>query len=152
MTTPNEQKRIRRLDRLAILMDDSIRIPVVGYRIGYDVLLGLIPGIGDIAGLAIGTYVVLESARFKVPRSTLLRMIANVALDTIFGAIPIVGDVFDATYKANLRNLRLLREHTDSRADAARSDKRFLGLLVGIPIVVVLAILALLIWLITTFI
>ena len=146
MNEPAPQ-RLKRLDRLAVLLDESIRIPGIGYRIGYDALIGLIPGIGDVAGLAIGTYVVFEAARFRLPASTILRMVTNVALEALIGLIPVAGDVFDATYKANLRNIRLLHKRLEVPDRRPVDDKRyFVGLLL-IPIVLGIVLLALVIWL-----
>lgn len=143
---PGDRQRLQRLDKLADLLDESIRIPVIGYRIGYDALIGLVPGIGDIAGVAFGTYIVLQSARFRVPRSTLLRMIANVLLEAAVGAIPLVGDVFDATYKANIRNLRLLHARLNEPESAPRSDRWFFAVLIAVPVIGIVLLVALLIW------
>ena len=140
-------KRLRRLDRLALLLDESIRIPGIGYRIGYDAIIGLIPGIGDVAGLAVGTYVVFEAARFRLPASTILRMITNVALEAVIGLIPLAGDVFDATYKANLRNIRLLHKRLEAPGRRPPDDTRYFKTLLLIPIVLGLVLLALIIWL-----
>jgi hypothetical protein len=128
------RQRLDKLDRLADLLDESIRIPVIGYRIGYDALIGLIPGIGDIAGMAVSSYIVLQAARFRIPRATLLRMIANVAVEALIGAIPLFGDLFDATYKANLRNVRLLHSRLDQTTSPAAQDKRYLVTLLLIPV------------------
>ncbi len=146
---PAERQRLQRLDNLAELLDESIRIPGIGYRIGYDALIGLIPGVGDLAGLMFGTYIVLESARFKVPKSTLLRMIANVLLEAAVGTIPVIGDIFDATYKSNLRNLRLLRTRLSAPEGAPKSDRWFFALLIAIPILGVGLLTALMVWLLT---
>ena len=139
---PLDRTRLERLDRMAELLDESIRIPGVGYRIGYDALIGLIPGIGDVAGLALSTYIVVEAARFRLPKTTLLRMIANVAIETIIGTIPLIGDAFDAVYKANLRNIRLLHKRLDDRDSAPRDDRIFFVSLVLIPTVIVVALVA----------
>lgn len=146
---PAERQRLQRLDDLAELLDESIRIPGIGYRIGYDALMGLIPGVGDLAGLMFGTYIVLESARFKVPRSTLLRMIANVLLEAAIGTIPLIGDVFDATYKSNVRNLRLLRTRLSAPESAPKSDRWFFAVLFAIPILGIGILTALIVWLLT---
>lgn len=142
---PEDQQRLERLDRLAHLLDSSIRIPGIGYRIGYDALIGLIPGIGDVAGLTMSTYIVVQAARFHLPKATLLRMVANVALEALIGAIPGAGDVFDAAYKANMRNLRLLKERVDAPTEGIRRDRRFLVGLVAIPVIVALLVIGLLI-------
>lgn len=146
---PAERQRLQRLDNLAELLDESIRIPGIGYRIGYDALMGLIPGIGDLVGLMFGTYIVLESARFRVPRTTLLRMIANVLLEAAVGTIPLIGDIFDATYKSNVRNLRLLRTRLSAPESAPKSDRWFFALLIAIPILGIGLLTALMVWLLT---
>lgn len=146
---PAERQRLQRLDNLAELLDESIRIPGIGYRIGYDAVIGLIPGVGDLAGLMFGTYIVLESAHFKVPRSTLLRMIANVLLEAAIGTIPLIGDVFDATYKSNVRNLRLLRTRLSAPESAPKSDRWFFALLIAIPILGIGLLTAFVVWLLT---
>lgn len=146
---PAERQRLQRLDNLAELLDESIRIPGIGYRIGYDALIGLVPGVGDVAGLLFGTYIVLESARFRVPRSTLLRMIANVLLEAAVGTIPLIGDVFDATYKSNIRNLRLLHARLSAPESAPKSDRGFFALLIAIPILGIGLLTALVVWLLT---
>lgn len=131
--------RLSRLDALARFLDNSIRLPGIGYRIGYDALIGLIPGIGDVIGLGLSTYIVLEAARFRLPFSTLLRMVVNVGIEAIVGVIPLVGDVFDATWKANARNMALLHERLE-RPDphAAARDRRFI---VGVVAAIILLLL-----------
>ena len=146
---PPEERRLQRLDELADLLDDSIRIPGIGYRIGYDAIIGLIPGVGDVAGLLMGSYIVLQSARFRVPRTTLLRMIANVVLEAVIGAIPLIGDVFDATYKANVRNLRLLHARLDEPEAAPKSDRWFFVLLAAIPVAGAIGLVLLIAWLVS---
>ncbi|NBC18940.1 MAG: DUF4112 domain-containing protein, partial [Bacteroidetes bacterium] len=73
-TAPPDDPRLRRVQRLAYVLDNSIRIPIINYRIGADVLIGLVPGLGDVIGLLLAAYIVVEAARFGVPRATLLRM------------------------------------------------------------------------------
>jgi len=104
----------RRLQRLAWLYDSSIPLPG-GFRVGLDSVIGLIPGIGDFIGLAMGGHVLYESMRVGVPRSVLVRMVGNVAIDSAVGAIPGLGDLFDFAFKSNVRNLRLLEAHLDER-------------------------------------
>lgn len=142
--------RLKRLDKLADLLDDSIRIPVIGYRIGYDAVIGLIPGLGDAASLLMSTYIVVEAARFHLPKSTVMRMIANVGIEAIIGAVPLLGDVFDAVYKANLRNLRLLKTRLDHTEEKPRDDRLFIAAVILVPIVAILLIVAAVIWLLVT--
>jgi hypothetical protein len=108
MATPQQAQALARLQRYARLLDHSIRIPVIGYKIGINPILGLVPGIGDLAGLALSSYVLLEAMRVGVPSAVLRRMAFNVALETAVGTVPILGDIFDMTFKANMRNIRLL--------------------------------------------
>src|SRR5690606_17510045 len=91
-------ERIKRLRALAWLMDNSIPLPG-GFRIGIDALIGLFPGIGDAIGAVISTYIINEARDMGAPRSVLLRMMSNVAIDTVIGAIPFAGDLFDAGFK-----------------------------------------------------
>ena len=105
-----ENPRYRRIRFLSVLLDQSIVLPN-GYRIGLDPILGLIPGIGDGLAAMLSCYLVYESARLGLPKRVLLRMLGNVAVEAAVGTIPLLGDVFDAVWKANMRNLRLLETH-----------------------------------------
>lgn len=106
----SDSRAEKRLRRLAWLMDSSIPLPG-GYRIGLDGLVGLIPGIGDAAGALVSSYIVVEAGRLGAPKSLLVRMGFNVLLETLIGTVPLLGDLFDFVYKANLRNVRLLEQH-----------------------------------------
>lgn len=117
--------RVRQLDALGRLLDDSIPIPGTGRRIGVDALIGLVPGFGDAAGALLSAYIVAQAARLGVSRATLLRMAGNVGVEAIVGTIPLLGDLFDAGFKANLRNLRLLHAHLQQPADVRRASRRW---------------------------
>lgn len=108
------EDRLRRLNWLSSILDTALPIPGTSYRIGLDGIVGLIPGIGDPAGAVLSSYVIFESARVGAPKRLLLRMIGNVALESLVGVIPLLGDLFDFGWKANVRNLALLRanQHT----------------------------------------
>lgn len=101
--------RLARLDRLARLMDARFRLPGTGFRFGWDSVLGLAPGIGDLATALPAIWILLEAARAGLRRRVLARMALNIAIDAGLGAVPLVGDLFDAGFKANLRNIALLR-------------------------------------------
>ncbi|WP_437971027.1 DUF4112 domain-containing protein [Sorangium sp. So ce260] len=130
-----EEERLKRLNALGHFLDNAIRIPGVGYRVGYDALIGLIPGVGDLIGFGLSIYIVLAAARYRLPVSTVLRMVLNVGLETLIGTVPLLGDLFDAAYKANARNLDLLRAHLAARAQggARPSD---LGFYAGLTVAV----------------
>ena len=101
----------QRLRRIAKLMDSQIRVPVLGLRIGADAVLGLVPGVGDAITGLIGAYLIYEAQRLGIPRSAVLRMIANIAFDTAIGAIPVAGDIWDFFFRANDRNMQILARH-----------------------------------------
>ncbi len=98
---------IQRLRALAKLMDAAITLPGTEFRFGLDPLLGLLPGLGDVASVAISAFIIDHARRLGAPRALLSRMAANVAADLAIGAIPIVGDAFDFAFRANMRNMRL---------------------------------------------
>lgn len=103
----DRERRLERLRRLAVLMDSSIRLPG-GVTIGVDPIIGLVPVVGDLASTAVSLYIVYEAQRLGTPKRILARMLGNVAVDLLVGEIPVLGDVFDFVFKANVRNLRLL--------------------------------------------
>ncbi|MFD1567215.1 DUF4112 domain-containing protein [Halolamina litorea] len=100
-----DRAALERMRTVAMALDESIRLPVVEYRIGLDPLLSAIPGIGDALSAGISLYIVAESARLGVSFTTLLEMLARVGVDVAGGSIPVVGPVFDAVYKSNKWNL-----------------------------------------------
>ena len=122
------------LERLSWLMDDVFRIPVIGWRIGLDALLGLIPGVGDTATTLASLYILTSAVRYQVPKITLLRMGLNLGIDYALGSLPLVGDFFDAWWKSNQRNVELLRRRATVSASEARegriSDWLFVGLII----------------------
>jgi hypothetical protein len=131
---------LRRLDKMAWLLDNSIKLPGIDYRIGVDGIIGLIPGIGDATGTLLSMYILAEGARARLPRSILLRMAWNIAVDTLIGAVPVIGDVFDATWKANVRNVRLIKEYSHtSHGTVTRSRWFLVALAAALLLVLVLA-------------
>jgi hypothetical protein len=96
---------MERLDRLSWLLDSVWRIPGTQIRFGADAVMGLLPGIGDVAGAALSLYIVNEARRMNLPKSVIVRMLGNIGLDTVVGAVPIAGSVFDVAYRANRRNM-----------------------------------------------
>jgi hypothetical protein len=105
MDIERERERLRWLARL---MDARFVIPGVGARVGLDGLIGLIPGIGDTAGMLVSAYIVYRGHRLGAPPSLVGRMAANVAIDYLVGSVPVLGDLFDVAFKANMRNVDLL--------------------------------------------
>ena len=105
-----ETATLRRLDRLAWIMDAAFALPGTNRRFGVDALLSLIPGLGSFLGAFVSGYLVLEAVRLRVPGRVLRRMLRNLLLDWLLGEVPVLGAVFDLFYKANEANAKLLRE------------------------------------------
>jgi hypothetical protein len=126
---------VRNVRVLARLLDSSIPIPGTKWKIGFDPIVGLIPGIGDLIGAVLSGYIILEAARAEVPTLTLVRMLVNVGIDTVLGAVPAVGDVFDAAWKSNMKNVALLERHL---AAPAREKRNVIVLTALVLIVMVL--------------
>jgi hypothetical protein len=108
-------ERLARLDMLASLLDTAFVVPGTNIRFGVDALVGLVPGIGDALTTAVSLYIVHEARQLGAPWHVVSRMLANVALDGIVGAVPILGDAFDVMWRANRRNVALLREHLERK-------------------------------------
>jgi len=106
--TDKQRARLDQMNNLAWLLDNSIRIPIINYRIGLDAIIGLIPGLGDVAGLLISSVIVIQAIRLGAPGRTLLQMVLNIAIEALIGLVPMLGDIFDATFKSNIRNMRLV--------------------------------------------
>jgi hypothetical protein len=124
---------LQQVNGLAWLLDNSIQLPLINYRIGLDAIVGLIPGFGDVAGLVVSSVIVLQAIRLGVPRAILSRMLANIILEALVGVVPIVGDLFDATFKANARNVELLNQAMDNSQGArAMGEAAGRGIIAGV--------------------
>ncbi|MEQ8462032.1 DUF4112 domain-containing protein [Coleofasciculus sp. E1-EBD-02] len=146
MTHNSKTSTLRRLRRLSHLLDNAIPIPGTPWRFGLDPVLGLLPGAGDFLGTAFSAYIVLEAARIGIPRSLLGQMVINILLDTVIGSVPVVGDIADATWKANAKNIELLETYWDSPQPEKQTDWFFLiwlllGLLIAVTIIATLSLL-----------
>jgi hypothetical protein len=102
---------IERVENLSRLLDVAYGIPGTKLRFGLDALLGLVPIAGDVASAALSAYLIYEARRLGLPRTAIARMIGNVAFDAVLGAVPLFGDIFDVFWRANIRNVRILRRH-----------------------------------------
>lgn len=134
---------------LARLMDDLIRIPGTRFGFGLDALIGLVPGIGDAAGTAISSVILVDAVRNRVPISVLLLMGWNLLFDAILGLIPGVGDLADAANRANLKNLRLLEQTVAAGNTVDVSTKGYLvraGTVVVLILLMLIAFAAFTIW------
>lgn len=128
----DRSERQAELERLARWLDTAFRVPGLGIQFGLDALLGLVPGLGDAATSLASLYILNAAQRQGVPRITLVRMALNILLETIVGAVPLVGDLFDVYWKSNRRNVELLRHHFEASpaatGRATRSDRWFVAL------------------------
>lgn len=106
-----DANRLTRLRRLAWMIDGAFRLPGTRFRFGLNGLIGLTPAAGDAVLAAVSLYIVYEAHALGVPRQKLAKMLANVGVETVAGAVPILGDLFDMTFKANLRNLAIIEDH-----------------------------------------
>ncbi|MBD2185122.1 DUF4112 domain-containing protein [Aerosakkonema funiforme] len=120
---------LQRLRQISHLLDNAIAIPGTKYRVGLDPILGLLPGGGDTLTAFFSAYIVWEAARLGLPRESLVRMVMNILFDTVVGAVPIVGDFLDVTWKANVKNLQLVENHLASPIPSKKVDRVFLILL-----------------------
>lgn len=137
--TPHQTYARQRLQRLAWLLDSSIPIPGTRLSIGLEALVGLVPGIGDLIGVALSSWILKEAHALGASRAVLLRMAANVAVEGLAGLVPVAGDVFDAFYKANVRNVKLLGDWMDRPDRAERSSRAFvIALFAGLAALFVL--------------
>lgn len=109
--TPALPPALQQLKKVANLMDAKFRIPGTDIRFGLDALIGLVPGAGDLTGFGISGYMIWVMANNGASGFVLARMVLNVLIDTLFGSIPILGDLFDVAFKSNLRNMRLMEQH-----------------------------------------
>jgi hypothetical protein len=127
---PGETDQAREnVRQLAWFLDSSIEVPGTRYRIGLDPLIGLIPILGDLISMAIGSYLVLTAARLGVPRTVVMRMLVNMGIDVALGAVPFAGDLLDAAWKSNVKNAKLLDE---ALADPKRAGRSSFWALLGL--------------------
>jgi uncharacterized protein DUF4112 len=119
------------VSRLAYWLDAGIRIPGTNLRFGLDPILGLIPGAGDAAGAVLAGWILVVAIRLGASRATVVRIAGNIALDAAVGAVPLLGDIFDFAWKANLRNVALLERHLTAPDHAERADRSFVWLVFG---------------------
>jgi hypothetical protein len=126
------QPQLERLRAMSRLLDSAFAIPGTQYRFGLDALIGLVPGFGDAVSSVFSGYIILQASRLGAPKSVVTRMIANVALDTLVGWIPVLGDLFDVAWKSNLKNMALLETHLRQPAAARAGSRKALVLLSGV--------------------
>ena len=115
VSTGSAEESVARVEALARLMDGAFLLPGTNIRLGLDAVIGLVPVAGDVISGLISSYLIWEARQLGAPRWLIARMMANTLFDTTLGAIPVVGDAFDVMFRANMRNMALLRKHLEKR-------------------------------------
>lgn len=134
-TEAKQRAILARLERFSRFTDSNIGIPFTRFRIGTEAIVGLVPVVGDLMGLAMSGYVLLEAQRAGADKRLKLRMLRNVAIDFVGGLVPVVGDAFDAIYKANTRNTRLLEAYLNKQLSTEPQSAPFpWGALIGLSV------------------
>jgi hypothetical protein len=142
------------LRRFAFFMDEAFTIPGTPFKVGLDALVGLIPGVGDVIGGVLSSWIVIGALRYRVPARIIARMLLNIGIDLTVGAVPVAGDVFDFLYEENVKNLRLLEKHRDRRrpprsfAAIAFVAVLLVLLIIGVAVTMVAAMVTLVMWII----
>jgi Domain of unknown function (DUF4112) len=135
--------KLEHLKSLSILWDESLRIPGTKFRVGLESVIGLLPLGGDAIGLVLSCYILFHAVQFRLPQSVLLRMALNILIDGVVGTIPILGDLFDSTWKANTRNVNLLEAHLLHPRSSHRASRRFV-IFLGTGVALIVAMLSVL--------
>ena len=139
-------QRLEALRKLKRALDEAFRVPGTNIRFGWDPLIGLVPWAGDVLTALLSCAIVLQAHHMRLPRVVQLRMLLNVAIDLVVGAIPFVGDVTDVFWKANTRNFALLERHANEARPPSAGDWLFVGSVVALILAVALVPLAVLYW------
>jgi Domain of unknown function (DUF4112) len=135
---PNKQiSKLAKLRRLSKILDNAIAIPGTKISFGLDPILGLLPGGGDTVTGGIAAYIVVEAARMGVPREILWKMVGNILIDSFSGTVPVIGDLFDLGWKANVKNIELLEKHLDV-AESTKGDSLFIFGLILVLVLIIL--------------
>jgi len=134
---------------MSYLLDSAIAIPGTSYRFGLDPILGVLPGGGDLLTGLLSVYIVVEGARMGLPAATIGRMGFNILIDTLTGLIPVLGDLFDVTWKANSLNVALLEQHLANPEPSRAADKAFAFVVIMALIALVLSIATLSVWVVS---
>jgi Domain of unknown function (DUF4112) len=134
----DRSRALTEVEALAWLLDNSIPVPGTGgRRLGIDALVGLVPVFGDLVSGGLGLFVVWRGSRMGLPRVVVARMLANSAIDFVIGSIPVIGDAFDLWFKANTRNLGIMRRYVEQPDTSTRNEWLVISALVGILIAIV---------------
>jgi hypothetical protein len=135
---------------MAQLLDSAFAVPGTSYRVGLDPILGLVPGLGDLVSPLFTIGILWQARELALPRIVQLRMIVNVAIDSLVGVVPMIGDLFDFAWKANTMNLALLERHAQEERTASAGDWLFVILMVALVVLVAVVPFVIAGWLVAT--
>ena len=147
--TPGQEQRFALFKRMSNLLDSAMAVPGTSIRFGLDPILGLFPGLGDLVSPLFTMGILWQARELGIPRVVQLRMIFNVAIDTVIGIVPLIGDIFDVAWKANNRNMALLERYAYEEHAASRGDWLFVTLMIAVLALIALIPLALLGWVVS---
>ena len=139
---------VTRARGVARLLDDLIRIPGTNIGIGLDPIIGLIPGVGDVIGGLMSSYILMVAAQEGVPTSVLMRMLGNIALDSVVGVVPVIGDLFDVGVKSNRRNVDLLERYVAAPTETKRASRGVVALIVLAALLLMVGVIVAGVWLV----
>jgi hypothetical protein len=139
------QARLEMLRRWSTQLDSVFEIPGLGIRFGWDPIIGLVPGLGDMVTPLYSIAIVVTGMQLGIPRVVQLRMLLNVVIDALIGAVPLVGDAFDVAWKANDWNMKLLERHAWEERPPSRGDWLFV-IAIAFAMLAVIAIPIVILW------
>lgn len=145
----SNDRALAALRKWAVLLDSAFQVPGTRWRFGLDPIVGLLPGAGDLVTGFFSVMILMHSVRLRIPKVVIARMMVNTGLDLLAGAVPLLGDLFDAGFKANLRNLALLERHARPGVAPQRSDYIFVGVCVAVLVLLAVVPLAIAWWLLS---
>ena len=151
--SPDElRRRLEKLRSLQWLLDNAYRVPGTNVRFGWDALVGLIPGAGDLVTALFAGGLIIQAHHMRVPRVIQLRMVVNVLIDLFIGIVPFVGDVADVFWKSNTKNFKLLERHAAAPTPPSASDWLFVSGVLGFLAAVAIVPLIMMYWIVHTMI
>jgi hypothetical protein len=151
--SPEEvRRRLEKLRSLQWLLDNAYRVPGTNIRFGWDAIVGLIPGAGDLVTALFACGIIMQAHQMRVPRVIQLRMVVNVLIDVVIGIVPLFGDVADVFWKSNARNFALLERHAAAPVPPSAGDWLFVAGVLGLVLLVAIVPLLMVYWIVHTMI
>ena len=142
----NIHQRLEALRKLRYLLDDAFRVPGTSIRFGWDPIVGVVPWVGDVLTAVLSCAIVVQAHHMRLPRIVQFRMLTNVAIDVVVGAVPLVGDVADVFWKSNTKNMALLERHADQVRPPSPGDWIFAAAVVSTILLIAAVPLLVLYW------